>query len=141
MTGAIIGRLPTAMAALALVRLVIDAGGDFAYASLLTAVYVVGGMIGQPLLARAVDRFGRPRLVVLAAAFIASVSFVAIALLHACRRLQLWSLPGSPVWRHLRSKRCCVVSGRNSSLRKTCSNLRTHWTRPCRRRGTSSRRF
>jgi len=79
--GSFIGRLPTAMAALALVRLVVDNGGDFAFASALTATYVIAGTIGQPLLGRTVDRFGHPRIVLLAAAAIATLSFVGTALL------------------------------------------------------------
>lgn len=86
LAAAMVGRLPTAMVALALVRLVVDGGGDFAFASILTAAFVIGGTVGQPLLGRTVDRLGRPRLVLLGAASIASASFVAIALLYDLAR-------------------------------------------------------
>lgn len=55
----LLGRLPGAMAALAIVQLVRSTSGDFAFAGLITAVYVVAGAIGQPLLGRLVDRFGQ----------------------------------------------------------------------------------
>lgn len=76
-----IGRLPTAMAALALVRLVVDSGGDFAFAAVLTAIFVIAGTIGQPLLGRIVDRYGHPRAVIVGAATIATLSFIGTALL------------------------------------------------------------
>ncbi|RLV50264.1 MFS transporter [Nocardioides mangrovicus] len=76
-----VGRLPTSMSALALVKLVVAQGGGYAYASVLSASYIVAGIVGQPLLARAVDRTGRRRSVISLAAAIATVSFGATALL------------------------------------------------------------
>ncbi|MFB2554862.1 MFS transporter [Herbiconiux liangxiaofengii] len=55
----LLGRLPGAMAALAIVQLVRSTSGDFAFAGLITAVYVVAGAVGQPLLGRLIDRFGQ----------------------------------------------------------------------------------
>ncbi|MFG6445851.1 MFS transporter [Microbacterium sp. P07] len=55
----LLGRLPGAMAALAIVQLVRSTSGDFAFAGLITAVYVVAGAVGQPLLSRIIDRFGQ----------------------------------------------------------------------------------
>jgi predicted MFS family arabinose efflux permease len=55
----LLGRLPGAMAALAIVQLVRSTSGDFAFAGLITAVYVVAGAAGQPLLGRLIDRFGQ----------------------------------------------------------------------------------
>ena len=55
----LLGRLPGAMAALAIVQLVRSTSGDFAFAGLITAVYVVAGAVGQPLLSRLIDRVGR----------------------------------------------------------------------------------
>jgi MFS family permease len=78
-----VGRLPTAMSALALVRLVIDDGGSYALASVLSSAYIVAGMVGQPLLARVVDRSGQRRLVLVASAVVATAGFVATALLIA----------------------------------------------------------
>jgi predicted MFS family arabinose efflux permease len=55
----LLGRLPGAMAALAIVQLVRDTSGDFAFAGLITAVYVIAGAAGQPLLGRLIDRLGQ----------------------------------------------------------------------------------
>ncbi|WP_430591893.1 MFS transporter [Humidisolicoccus flavus] len=55
----LLGRLPGAMAALAIVQLVRSTSGDFAFAGLITAVYVSAGAVGSPLLARLIDRFGQ----------------------------------------------------------------------------------
>jgi predicted MFS family arabinose efflux permease len=55
----LLGRLPGAMAALAIVQLVRAASGDFGFAGLITAVYVIAGAVGQPLLGRLIDRFGQ----------------------------------------------------------------------------------
>jgi predicted MFS family arabinose efflux permease len=55
----LLGRLPGAMAALAIVQLVRSTSGDFGFAGLITAVYVVAGAVGQPLLGRLIDRFGQ----------------------------------------------------------------------------------
>jgi predicted MFS family arabinose efflux permease len=55
----LLGRLPGAMAALAIVQLVRSTSGDFAFAGLITAVYVVAGAVGQPLLGRLIDRIGQ----------------------------------------------------------------------------------
>jgi predicted MFS family arabinose efflux permease len=76
-----VGRLPAAMSALALVRLVVDDGGSYGLASVLSSAYIVAGMVGQPLLARAVDRTGRRRLVLVAGTVVATVAFTATAFL------------------------------------------------------------
>jgi predicted MFS family arabinose efflux permease len=55
----LLGRLPGAMAALAIVQLVRSTSGDFAFAGLITAVYVVAGAVGQPVLGRLIDRVGQ----------------------------------------------------------------------------------
>ncbi|RFA07512.1 hypothetical protein B7R21_15085 [Subtercola boreus] len=55
----LLGRLPGAMAALAIVQLVRSTSGDFAFAGLITAVYVIAGAAGQPLLGRLIDRLGQ----------------------------------------------------------------------------------
>lgn len=75
----LLGRLPTAMAALAIVQLVRSTSGDFAFAGLITAVYVVAGPVGQPLLSRLIDRVGQ--VMVLAVSGILSfVAFIGMAL-------------------------------------------------------------
>lgn len=55
----LLGRLPGAMAALAIVQLVRSTSGDFGFAGLITAVFVVAGAVGQPLLGRLIDRLGQ----------------------------------------------------------------------------------
>jgi len=76
----LVGRLPASMSALALVRLVVDQQGTYVLASVLTAAYVIAGTVGQPVLARIIDRTGRRRPVLLAAAVVSTVAFAATAL-------------------------------------------------------------
>jgi predicted MFS family arabinose efflux permease len=67
------------MAALAIVQLVRSTSGDFAFAGLITAVFVVAGAVGQPLLGRLIDRIGQ--VAVLAASGILSfLAFTGMAL-------------------------------------------------------------
>ncbi|MFF4602288.1 MFS transporter [Streptomyces sp. NPDC001339] len=59
--GTLVGRLPNATAALAVVLFARDAGAGYPLAGSLSAVYGVCTAIGQPLLGRAVDHYGQPR--------------------------------------------------------------------------------
>lgn len=75
----LLGRLPGAMAALAIVQLVQSTSGDFTFAGLITATFVVAGAVGQPLLSRLVDRLGQ--VAVLAVSGVLSfLSFTGMAL-------------------------------------------------------------
>ena len=76
---ALIGRLPTAMAALAIVQLVRLQGGDFAFAGVLTSVYVLSGAVGQPILGRMVDRLGQTGILVVSG-IAGAGGFVAMAI-------------------------------------------------------------
>jgi predicted MFS family arabinose efflux permease len=77
------------MAALAIVQLVRSTSGDFAFAGVITAVYVVAGAVGQPLLSRLIDRVGQ--VTVLAVSGILSfLAFIGMA-------LTLDSSPGAAV--------------------------------------------
>ncbi|GAA3197169.1 MULTISPECIES: MFS transporter [Streptomyces] len=67
LTGTLVGRLPNATAALAVVLFVRAEGGSYALAGALSAVYGVCTAIGQPLLGRAVDLCGQPRVMLPAA--------------------------------------------------------------------------
>ncbi|GAA0378324.1 MFS transporter [Streptomyces olivoreticuli] len=67
LTGTLVGRLPNATAALAIVLFVRAEGGSLALASALSAVYGVANAVGQPLLGRAVDLYGQPRVMLPAA--------------------------------------------------------------------------
>ncbi|GGN18184.1 MFS transporter [Streptomyces fuscichromogenes] len=61
LTGTLVGRLPNATAALAIVLFVRAEGGTYSLAGALAAVYGVANAVGQPLLGRLVDLCGQPR--------------------------------------------------------------------------------
>ncbi|MFR9754240.1 MFS transporter [Streptomyces sp. TR06-5] len=61
LVGTLIGRLPNATAALAIVLFVRAEGGGYSLAGALAAVYGLATAVGQPLLGRAVDLHGQPR--------------------------------------------------------------------------------
>lgn len=79
LTTSMVGRLPTAMATLAVLLLVREQGGDYTLAGTLAAAFTAGAAIGQPLLARVVDRRGQAR-VLSAAVLTSTVSFVVLAI-------------------------------------------------------------
>jgi MFS family permease len=79
----LVGRLPQAMSALALVRVVVDAGGGYAFAGAMTGGYVIASTVGTPLLGRAIDRSGRPRAVLLGSAALSTAALLALAALVA----------------------------------------------------------
>ena len=74
----LLGRLPTAMAALALLLLVRGDGGSYTLAGTLAALFTVGTAIGQPALARLVDRRGQAG-VLLASAALSTLAFAVLA--------------------------------------------------------------
>ena len=61
LAGTLVGRLPNATAALAIVLFTRAHGGDYALAGTLSAAYGLGTAVGQPLLGRLVDKHGQPR--------------------------------------------------------------------------------
>ncbi|MGW7419288.1 MFS transporter [Streptomyces sp. NPDC054813] len=61
LTGTLVGRLPNATAALAIVLFVRAQGGTYSLAGALAAVYGVANAVGQPVLGRLVDVHGQPR--------------------------------------------------------------------------------
>ncbi|MFJ9563183.1 MFS transporter [Streptomyces fuscichromogenes] len=61
LTGTLVGRLPNATAALAIVLFVRAEGGTYSLAGALAAVYGVANAVGQPVLGRLVDLCGQPR--------------------------------------------------------------------------------
>ena len=67
LTGTLVGRLPNATAALAVVLLARAEGGSYALAGTLSALYGLATAVGQPLLGRAVDLWGQPRVMLPAA--------------------------------------------------------------------------
>lgn len=108
----LVGRLPQAMTALAIVRLVRDQGGDFASAAFLTALCVVAATVGQPILGRLLDRTGRPRAVLLSSAIASTIALVGLA-------YSAVSLPALGVM-------CAIVAGLATPPLESC--LRSLWT-------------
>ncbi|MET8830223.1 MFS transporter [Streptomyces sp. NPDC004610] len=61
LAGTLVGRLPNATAAIAIVLFVRAEGGSYSLAGGLAAAYGVANAVGQPLLGRLVDLHGQPR--------------------------------------------------------------------------------
>ncbi|MFF9161277.1 MFS transporter [Streptomyces longwoodensis] len=61
LAGTLVGRLPNATAAIAVVLFVRAEGGGYSLAGALAAVYGVANAVGQPVLGRLVDLHGQPR--------------------------------------------------------------------------------
>jgi MFS family permease len=78
LAGTLLGRLPNAMAALALVLFLRAQGAGYGLAGTLSALYGLAWAVGQPLLGRAVDRRGQPR-VMGAAALLSAAGFALLA--------------------------------------------------------------
>ncbi|QTD97493.1 MFS transporter [Streptomyces cyanogenus] len=78
LAGTLVGRLPNATAAIALVLFVRAEGGTYSLAGALAAVYGVANAVGQPVLGRLVDLHGQPR-VQLPAAVLAALAMTLFA--------------------------------------------------------------
>ncbi|MDF3289006.1 MULTISPECIES: MFS transporter [Streptomyces] len=78
--GTLIGRLPNATAALAVVLFTRAHGGSYVLAGALSAVYGLGTAIGQPALGRLVDKRGQPR-VMLGGAVVSAAAMTAFAVM------------------------------------------------------------
>ncbi|MQA82823.1 MAG: MFS transporter [Streptosporangiales bacterium] len=74
----LVGRLPTGMAALAVVLVVRAQGGGYTVAGVLAGAYAVGQAIGAPFVSRAVDMWRQPPVLVLSAV-VSAVGFCAFA--------------------------------------------------------------
>ncbi|WP_280891580.1 MFS transporter [Streptomyces sp. LBL] len=61
LTGTLVGRLPNATAAIAIMLFVRAEGGSYTLAGGLVALYGVANAVGQPVLGRLVDLYGQPR--------------------------------------------------------------------------------
>ncbi|WP_406841184.1 MFS transporter [Streptomyces sp. AHU1] len=79
LVGTLVGRLPNATAAIAVVLFVRAGGGTYSLAGALAAVYGVANAVGQPVLGRFVDLYGQPR-VQLPAAVVSALGMVVFAL-------------------------------------------------------------
>ncbi|GGT45491.1 MFS transporter [Streptomyces purpureus] len=78
LAGTLVGRLPNATAPIAIVLFTRAEGGSYSLAGGLAAAYGVANAIGQPLLGRAVDLYGQPR-VQLPAAVVSALGAVLLA--------------------------------------------------------------
>ncbi|MFI8220683.1 MFS transporter [Streptomyces sp. NPDC085932] len=78
LVGTLVGRLPNATAAIAIVLFVRAEGGTYSLAGVLAAVYGVANAVGQPVLGRLVDLRGQPR-VQLPAAVLSALAMAAFA--------------------------------------------------------------
>jgi MFS family permease len=78
LASAVVGRMPTGMAGLAIVLLVREGGGTYAVAGLVAGTYSVALALTSPLLGRLVDRVGQTRVLVGCAAA-SALSFGALA--------------------------------------------------------------
>ncbi|MFI9121870.1 MFS transporter [Streptomyces bikiniensis] len=79
LAGTLVGRLPHAVGPVALTLFVRDQGGSYTLAGGLIAAYGVATALGQPLLGRAVDLKGQPR-VQLPAAVLSALGMLLLAL-------------------------------------------------------------
>jgi MFS family permease len=75
---AVVGRMPTAMAGLAIVLLVREAGASYAVAGLVAGAYSIALALTSPLLGRLVDRVGQTQVLV-GSAGASALSFGALA--------------------------------------------------------------
>ncbi|MFC7310592.1 MFS transporter [Streptomyces monticola] len=78
LTGTLVGRLPNATGHIAIVLFTRAEGGSYTLAGALAAVYGLATAVGQPLLGRAVDLRGQPR-VMLPAAVLSALGMAAFA--------------------------------------------------------------
>ncbi|WP_405596191.1 MFS transporter [Streptomyces sp. NBC_01410] len=78
LTGTLVGRLPNATGPVAIVLFTRAEGGSYSLAGGLAAVYGIATAIGQPLLGRAVDLHGQPR-VQFPAAVVSALGMVLLA--------------------------------------------------------------
>ncbi|GGS05412.1 MFS transporter [Streptomyces nojiriensis] len=79
LAGTLVGRLPNATGPIAIVLFTRAEGGSYSLAGALAAAYGLANAVGQPLLGRAVDLFGQPR-VQLPAAVVSALGMVWLAL-------------------------------------------------------------
>lgn len=79
LAGTLVGRLPNGTAPVAIVLFTRAEGGSYALAGALAAVYGLATAVGQPLLGRAVDLYGQPR-VQFPAAVVSALGMALLAL-------------------------------------------------------------
>ncbi|GAA0500313.1 MFS transporter [Paractinoplanes deccanensis] len=125
LASSLVGRLPQAMSSLALLRVVLDAGGGYAFAGALTSIYILAGTVGAPLISRVIDRTGRARQTLLGGAAASGLAFAGIAL----------TAPGHPV----AAIACTLIAGAAAPPLEPV--LRSLWPRIMRTGGQLTRAF
>ncbi|MET8922204.1 MFS transporter [Streptomyces sp. NPDC004623] len=80
LTGTLVGRLPNGTAHIAIVLFTRAEGGSYTLAGALAAAYGLATAVGQPLLGRAVDLYGQPR-VQFPAAVVSALGMAVLALM------------------------------------------------------------
>lgn len=128
LVGTLVGRLPNATAALAVVLFIRAEGGSYALAGALSAVYGVCNAVGQPLLGRAVDLYGQPRVMlpasVLSALGMALLAFVGLDVLWlSCVAMVIAGFFTPPL------RAACGRCGPGSSSARTGCMPPMRWTR------------
>jgi MFS family permease len=82
-TAGFVMRMPIAMYPIGLVLIISARTGEYGFAGLLSASYVLGGVPGNPLLARLVDRYGQGRMLLPASAVTLGATVALAFLLEA----------------------------------------------------------
>ncbi|MFC5144335.1 MFS transporter [Streptomyces aureoversilis] len=82
--GSLVGRLPSAMASVAVPLALRQAGASYGFVGVAVGVFAIASAIGGPLLGRLVDRAGQP-LVLLPTALVAAVGFAVVAIAPGSR--------------------------------------------------------
>lgn len=79
LVGSWLGRLPVAMAAIAIPLALRDVGADYAFVGGVAATYALSSAIGSPVIGRVIDRVGQPRVLVLTG-LLSAAGFALIAI-------------------------------------------------------------
>lgn len=132
LTGTLVGRLPSATGHIAIVLFTREAGGSYTLAGALAAAYGLATAIGQPLLGRAVDMVGQPR-VQLPAALVSALGMVLLAVTGIEPLVPAYAAVVVAGFFTPPSKAACGPCGPVSSAGRTGCTGRTPWT-PWRRR-------
>lgn len=135
LVGTLVGRLPNATAAIAIVLFVRAEGGSYSLAGALAAVYGVANAVGQPVLGRLVDLHGQPR-VQLPAAVLSALAMAVFAFAGTGTAAPAYLSVGAAGLFTRRWRAGCGRCGRACSPRRTRCTRRTRWT-PWRRRSCS----
>ncbi|MCS0639634.1 MFS transporter [Streptomyces sp. LP05-1] len=89
LTGSWVGRLPSAMAALAVPLALREAGASYGFVGLAAGTFAIAAAVGAPLVGRLVDRRGQT-MILLVTAVLAAVGFITVATVPDSRPLVLF---------------------------------------------------